>query len=215
MWTYFQLNNLVRSQQHGWSRIYLMGQKSTGVHVAQEVWMSRKMHLVALWTVSSVSRTMVVKWMWLPLHFFYIYLFFFVFVARFYMIFFSVEFWEKRDFMEFVLLEFGAFCKHVRWRSQGRETVLKESTLTAGAHFKICHLVTHTSGRQHHLAGDPSGAWADAGSIVFMDVINEAQADTYGCCLVACPQRTWITKGRVGSLSPRTPEGSATLIMFA
>lgn len=37
---------------------------------------------------------------------------------------------------------------------------------------------------------------------------------TQGCYLVTCPESTWITKGRVGSLGPRTPEGSSSLIMF-
>lgn len=41
---------------------------------------------------------------------------------------------------------------------------------------------------------------------------HSAQAHIQGCCFVVCPQPARITKGRVGSLGLRTPEGSASLI---
>lgn len=107
-----------------------------------------------------------------------------------------------------------------------------------------CQLVTHTHthkwtssssvewvepsvGGVNHSMGGGGGSvfFICHGSVLNMNTRNVnslllmsphlVHADTQGCCSVACPQLTWMTKGRVGSLGPWTPEGSTTLIMFA
>lgn len=131
-------------------------------------------------------------------------------------------------------------CRSLRERApSGLDSAFKEGNLRASnecplTYVSLTHSRTHTRGHQHHHArwgsrpicargtpGHPTLSSITAGcSVSTQGCVNSllimrphsAQAHIQGCCLVACPQPVRITKGRVGSLGLRTPEGSASLI---